>query len=670
MGKPTILCIDDEMLVLTSLRDALSQMFGTDYRIEIAASGEEALEVITELVQSHTEIPLIISDQIMPGVKGDELLAKIHQIYPKTLKVMLTGQASAEAVGNAVNQADLFRYIAKPWSDTLLIGVVQEALTQYFQDKQLDEINAVLEQVNLELENKIADRTATLQTQIELEHLIARISTEFINWVGELDAPLRSALQQLGEFAQADSCSLVQIISTGDSIQTHGWSIDSSERTLASLPRLGFSQNDPSTLWVSIEFRHQPFGWVGLTATHSTPAWTEDLINALRICGEIFAGTIYRQRTEADLRQALQQLTFHIENTLLGTIIWDSQFRVQRWSKSAEAIFGWTEAEVLGKTLYDWQFLYEEDIDKVNDELTRLSRESRGNICRNRNYCKDGSVIDCEWYNSSLIDESGNVISSLSLVQNISDRLTIDRMKDEFISIVSHELRTPLTAIQGALGLLDSGRINPNSEQFERLLQLAINNSNRLTHLVNAVLDLERLDSGRIKPEMQNCQVSELMLQAVEAVQIQATEAEISLDLQLLSAVIWADPDLIIQVLTNLLSNAIKFSPPRSSIQLSAVPIELDGIQFVQFAVADQGRGIPADKLETIFGRFQQVDLSDARQKGGSGLGLAICKSIVQQHQGRIWVESELQQGSSFFVTIPTFTPSFNATELQSEEES
>ena len=669
MGKPTILCIDDEMLVLTSLRDALSQMFGTDYRIEIAASGEEALEVITELVQSHTEIPLIISDQMMPGVKGDELLAKIHQIYPRTLKVMLTGQASAEAVGNAVNQADLFRYIAKPWSDTLLIGVVQEALTQYFQDKQLDEINTVLEQVNLELENKIADRTATLQTQIELEHLIARISTEFTNWVGELDIPLRSALQQLGEFAKADSCSLVQISSTGDSIQTHGWSIDSSE-PLASLPQLGVSQNDPSTLWVSIEFRHQPFGWVGLTATHSTPAWTEDLMNALRICGEIFAGTIYRQHTEADLRQTLQQLTFHVENTLLGTIIWDSQFRVQRWSKSAEAIFGWTEAEVLGKEVYDWQFLYEEDVDKVNDELTRLSYESRGNICRNRNYCKDGSVIDCEWYNSSLIDESGNVVSSLSLVHDISNQLAIDRMKDEFISIVSHELRTPLTAIQGALGLLDSGRLNQDSEQFDRLLQLAINNSDRLTHLVNDVLDLERLNSGRIKPEMQDCQVSELMLQAVESVQIQAAKAEISLDPQMFSAVIWADPDLIIQILTNLLSNAIKFSPTHSSIQLSAAPIELDKTQFVQFAVADQGRGIPADKLETIFGRFQQVDLSDARQKGGSGLGLAICKSIVQQHQGRIWAESELQQGSKFFFTIPTFNSSFDAADPQSEEES
>ena len=325
---------------------------------------------------------------------------------------------------------------------------------------------------------------------------------------------------------------------------------------------------------------------------------------------------------------------------------------------------------MLGKEVYDWQFLYEEDVDKVNDELTRLSYESRGNICRNRNYCKDGSVIDCEWYNSSLIDESGNVVSSLSLVQDISNQLAIDRMKDEFISIVSHELRTPLTAIQGALGLLDSGRLNQDSEQFDRLLQLAINNSDRLTHLVNDVLDLERLNSGRIKPEMQDCQVSELMLQAVESVQIQAAKAEISLDPQMFSAVIWADPDLIIQILTNLLSNAIKFSPTHSSIQLSAAPIELDKTQFVQFAVADQGRGIPADKLETIFGRFQQVDLSDARQKGGSGLGLAICKSIVQQHQGRIWAESELQQGSKFFFTIPTFNSSFDAADPQSEEES
>lgn len=642
MGKPTILCIDDEMLVLTSLRDALGQILGTDYRIEIATSGEEALEVIAELVQAQTEIPLIISDQMMPGLKGDELLARIHALYPKPLKVMITGQATAEAVGNAVNQADLFRYMAKPWSETLLIGVVQDALAQYFQDKQLDEINAVLERVNSELERKFADRTVQLQHQIELEQLIAGISTEFINLTGELDAAIQSALQQFGEFAAADCCDLVQIAAADAPTLTHRWQA-APDCNPAALPL---------ALWVPIQFRSERFGWMRLVMRH-TPAWTPDLINALRTGGEIFASAISRQRTEVALRRALQQLTFHIENTLLGTIIWDSQFRVQRWSKSAEAMFGWSEAEVIGKTMHDWKFLYEEDYDQVNREVKRLFQENKSDICQNRNYCKDGSVIDCEWYNSSLLDESNTVISILSLVQNISHRSAVDRMKDEFISIVGHELRTPLTAIQAALGLLESGKLPCGSKQFEHVLRLAIGNSDRLTYLVNDILDLERLNSGQLNPAMESCHVSDLLLQAAEAMQIQAAQAEISLDLQPVTAIIWANPDLITQALTNLLSNAIKFSPPQSVVQLSAVPVEIAAVRCVRFAVSDRGRGIPADKLEAIFGRFQQVDVSDSRQKGGTGLGLAICKSIVQQHQGEIGVESELGQGSTFYFTIP-----------------
>jgi signal transduction histidine kinase len=112
---------------------------------------------------------------------------------------------------------------------------------------------------------------------------------------------------------------------------------------------------------------------------------------------------------------------------------------------------------------------------------------------------------------------------------------------------------------------------------------------------------------------------------------------------------VWVAPDTIIQTLTNLLSNAIKFSPSNTTITLTAQPQS----DHVLFQVKDQGRGIPADKVEAIFGRFQQVDVSDSRQKGGTGLGLAICQSIVQQHGGRIWAESTLGEGSTFYFTLP-----------------
>lgn len=128
MSKRAIVCVDDERFVLISLRDQLFHHLGSDYNIEMAESGEEALEIFEELREDEIEIPLIISDQIMPGIKGDELLIRLHAQYPKTLKILLTGQASAEAVGNAVNAANLYRYIAKPWEETDLSLTVMEAI--------------------------------------------------------------------------------------------------------------------------------------------------------------------------------------------------------------------------------------------------------------------------------------------------------------------------------------------------------------------------------------------------------------------------------------------------------------------------------------------------------------------------------------------------------------
>jgi signal transduction histidine kinase len=139
------------------------------------------------------------------------------------------------------------------------------------------------------------------------------------------------------------------------------------------------------------------------------------------------------------------------------------------------------------------------------------------------------------------------------------------------------------------------------------------------------------------------------MQQSVETVQSLAAESEIEILVEPISVQVWADRDRIIQTLVNLMSNAIKFSPPNSSVTLNVKELA----DRILFEVKDQGRGIPADKLETIFGRFQQVDASDSRQKGGTGLGLAICKSIVQQHGGKIWVESVEGQGSNFYFTLP-----------------
>jgi signal transduction histidine kinase/CheY-like chemotaxis protein len=222
---------------------------------------------------------------------------------------------------------------------------------------------------------------------------------------------------------------------------------------------------------------------------------------------------------------------------------------------------------------------------------------------------------------------------------NLAMRSDLDTVKDEFISTVSHELRTPLTSIRGALGLLSAGLLGNVDPKAQNLLRIASNNTERLIRLINDILDLERMDSGRAELKLRRCSMYDLAHEAVDTMTTMAESAGVRIELVSNaprdSIYFDADSDRILQVLTNLLSNAVKFSPVDSTvtIQIDSSPNSL------LLRVVDQGRGIPADKLEAVFDRFRQVEVADATKKGGAGLGLAICRSIIQQHGGAIWAQ-------------------------------
>lgn len=306
------------------------------------------------------------------------------------------------------------------------------------------------------------------------------------------------------------------------------------------------------------------------------------------------------------------------------------------------------------------------DIECINKKLTTQQ------VSNDMFQRKDGSVFPVEYVNNLILDK-GEVVGAVIAFKDISDRQIIERMKDEFISVVSHELRTPLASIHGSLGILNSGLLDTNSQKGQRLLNIATDSTGRLVELVNNILDIERITYGKMKMHKQICDVSEIIICAANKMQSMAQRYGVSLSVSVstISVKICADSDRIIQTLTNLLSNAIKFSTSGGNVYLSAsisqdwetyiiedknlfdYSPDKNTSPYIRFQVQDEGCGIPSDKLENIFDKFHQVDTSDTRKKEGSGLGLTICQHIVQQHLGKIWVESKLDRGSTFHLILP-----------------
>lgn len=247
------------------------------------------------------------------------------------------------------------------------------------------------------------------------------------------------------------------------------------------------------------------------------------------------------------------------------------------------------------------------------------------------------------------IASDDQVTGAVVVFRDVTQRQEVDRLKNEFVSMVSHELRTPLTSIRGSLGLLAGGALGPLPARAQRMVELAQESGARLTRLINDILDLERIETGNLPMEIREHFAEELIVAATAQLAVLAAAAEVQVRVPEASGVVVADGDRAVQTLINLLDNAIKFSPRRGLVEVSSHVVD----RHVEFRISDQGRGVPEDKIERIFSRFEQVDSSDARDKGGSGLGLAISRSVVERLGGRIWAESTEGAGATFRFTLP-----------------
>jgi len=367
-----------------------------------------------------------------------------------------------------------------------------------------------------------------------------------------------------------------------------------------------------------------------------------------------------------------QRLTKHLENSPLVVVEWDSDFRVSRWSESAEALFGWEAEEVLGKHVNEWHFVFADDVNAV-DTVTFRQREGveiQG-VLYNRNYKKDGSVIHCEWYNSVLHDETGNLVSVLSLVLDVTDRklaekeradLLIrernarrhaeeaDRLKDEFLATLSHELRTPLTSILGWASMIRNGEVE--GANAARAIETIERNARSQARLIDDLLDVSRIITGNLRLELNPLNLGPIVEAAVDALRPTADAKGIGLLMEFapVARLVRGDANRLRQVIWNLLSNAIKFTPKRGH-----VTITLDCVEsLARLTVRDTSEGISAEFLPYVFDRFRQAEGSISRKQGGLGLGLAVVRHLVELHGGNVRANSEgLDKGSTFQVELP-----------------
>ncbi len=363
-----------------------------------------------------------------------------------------------------------------------------------------------------------------------------------------------------------------------------------------------------------------------------------------------------RKQMEASLQESDRRWRSLLDNVQLVVIELDINGNVEYVNPFFLELTGYQLNEVVGQSWFS-SFLSPGQQPRLQVTFREILERNFHSHYQNPILTKSGEERMIAWSNTLLRDPAGQPIGTISIGEDITERYKIERMKAEFISVVSHELRTPLTSMQAALSLLSEKIIDPTSAEGEVTIQIATEGTDRLVRLVNDILDLERLESGKVHLSKHPCDIDELVQTAIAQMQEMANQADITLEANACAYTVEADSDRILQVLTNLLSNAIKFSPNHSVVRLT---VELQDFgetnSCLLFTIHDQGRGIPADNLESIFERFHQVDASDSREKGGTGLGLAICRSIIQQHGGEIWAQSTLNEVSTFYFTLPIFT--------------
>lgn len=376
-------------------------------------------------------------------------------------------------------------------------------------------------------------------------------------------------------------------------------------------------------------------------------AVTEMIIHGRRLFLGMTRDITERKQSQEVLSRSEQSLKTTQRIAKLGGWVWQIDAGKVSWSDEVFRIFGYRAQEF--EPTYD-AFLaavHHEDRPAVQSAISQALETHKPYGIEYRIVRPDGETAVVYGQGEVDVDAWGDPVRVNGIVHDIDERKEAERLKSEFVSTVSHELRTPLTAIHGSLGLLASGATGALPEQAATLVNVAHKNSDRLIHLIDDILDVEKLEAGRMEFNLGVQSARDLLAAARETNTPYADKFNIRLVFNTppegLNVVV--DPIRFAQVMANLISNAVKFSPDGGEVKVTAEQTK----NYVRFAVADQGAGIPEQFQERIFQHFSQADASDTRQIGGTGLGLSISKAIVEKMGGRIGFLTQEGRGTTFY---------------------
>jgi PAS domain S-box-containing protein len=319
---------------------------------------------------------------------------------------------------------------------------------------------------------------------------------------------------------------------------------------------------------------------------------------------------------------------------------------ITSWNDSAERIFGYTAAEMIGETIYK---LIPHDRQQEEPQiLARLRTGERVEHFETKRVTKDGRLVDVSVTVSPVKDNDGHIIGLSKIARDITERKLDESRKNDFIGMVSHELKTPLTSLNAIIQVANVKLKNSEDSFLAGAMQKANQQVKRMTAIINGFLNISRLESGKILIEKQVFELNELITDIIEETRLTMTTHRIHF-LPLQPVHVNADREKISSVISNLISNAIKYSPQGQNIELQCM---LEGKNVV-VSVKDEGMGIKPQDLDKVFDRYYRVESNNTRHIAGFGIGLYLSSEIIERHNGRLWAESEIGKGSTFYFLLP-----------------